>query len=131
MASTVVFDIKPVANWDDSSAVWDATDDIQPGDSNCSELWKLTATMIACVEMQGDASRKFDTSDTVGDFILDYTTYKMHAKFGETSETDTAFKFNEIDVNFADLLAAETNFAHFGYSAAGLSVIGSLFAMLG
>lgn len=100
-------------------------------DSICSELWKLTATSIACVEMQGDLSRKFDTGDITGDFILDYTTYKMHAKFGNIADTDTAFKFNEIDVNFADLLAAETNFAHFGYSAACLSVLGSLFAMLG
>lgn len=54
----------------------------------------------------------------------------MHAKFGETSETDTAFKFNEIDVNFADFLAAETQFAQFGYVAAGVTALGSLL-MLG
>ena len=54
----------------------------------------------------------------------------MHAKFGETTETDTAFKFNEIDVNFADFLAAETQFAQFGYVAAGVTALGSLL-MLG
>ena len=93
----------------------------------------MTDTSIACAEMTGSVQRKFDTSatDTTEDFILEYTTYKMYAKIGETNDTDNAFEFGPLDVNMADLLAAETNFANFGYQAAGLSVLGSLFAMLG
>ena len=56
----------------------------------------------------------------------------MHAKIGDpVNETDTVFRFEEMAVNFADLLASETNYSLFGYQAAGLSVLGSLFAMLG
>lgn len=99
----------------------------------CTEIWKLSATSIACVEMKGSVTREFSTGDTTTDFILDYATYKVHSKFGNISDgADTAYKFNELDVNFADFLAAETNFATWGYQAgAGLSVLGSLFAMLG
>lgn len=55
----------------------------------------------------------------------------MHAKFGNINESDTVFRFPEMAVNFQDFLATETNFSMLGYQAAGLSVIGSLFAMLG
>ena len=93
----------------------------------------MTTTSVACVEMQGSVTKPFNSGDLVGDFILDYATYKVHTKFGNISDgADTAFKFDELDVNFADFLASETNFAQWGYQAgAGLSVLGSLFAMLG
>ena len=97
----------------------------------CSEIWKLTATSIACVEMNGSVTRKFSTGDTTDDFILDYVEYQMHAKFGNVSETDTVFRFDEQTVNFQDFLANETNFSLLGYGSAGVSVLAGLFAMLG
>ena len=134
--ATTIFDIHPTANWDSTNAALDtqANDNVIATTTDtqiCTELWKLTATSVACVEMGGSVSRKFDTSDTTSDFPLEYTTYKMHAKFGNVDDVDTVWKFNELDVNFADLLASETAFAHWGYQAAGLSALGSLFAMLG
>ena len=81
--------------------------------------------------MKGTVTRKFNTGDTADDFILDFVTYTMHAKIGEINDTDTVFRFDEMSVNFADFLADETNYSLFGYQAAGLSVLGSLFAMLG
>lgn len=91
----------------------------------------MTATSIACVEMTGSVKRKFNTGDANADFILEYTTYKMHAKFGNISgENDTAFRFNELDVNFIAFTAAEQAYGNFGYAVGGLSVLGSLFSML-
>jgi len=77
-------------------------------------------------------TKPFSSGDTTTDFILDYATYKVHSKFGNISDgADTAYKFDEVDVYFGNFLAAETNSAHWGYGAAGLSALGSLFAMLG
>ena len=132
----IAYDIKPTASWDWKAEVMDATDDVNfdatDNDGNiCTELWKLTTTSIACVEMRGSVTRKFNTGDTTDDFILDYTSYQMHAKFGKTNENDNVYKFNEQTVNFAELLANETNFGMMGISAiSGVSVLGSLFAML-
>jgi len=82
--------------------------------------------------MKGSVTRKFNTGDSTSDFILEYVTYKMHAKFGNISnENDTAFRFNELDVNFIAFTATEQGFANFGYATSGLAVLGSLFAMLG
>lgn len=82
--------------------------------------------------MTGAVTRKFDTSDTNDDFILNYVEYQMHAKFGNISETDTVFRFDEMAVDFTDFLALETNFSLLGYGAAsGVSILAGLFAMLG
>ena len=75
-----------MANYDSPTSVYDAVDNITPiadGNNRCTEIWKLTDTMIACVEMGGSVTRLFDTSsnddglgaDTVDDFILDYVEY--------------------------------------------------------
>jgi len=97
----------------------------------CSEIWKLSATSIACVEMKGSVTRKLNTGDAVTDFVLDYATYKVHSKFGNIADgADTAYKFNEVDVNFGQFLQSEISFANYGYQAAGLSVLGSMFSML-
>ena len=81
--------------------------------------------------MTGSVTRKFNTGDVTDDFILDYTSYQMHAKFGRANENDNVYKFNEQTVNMAELLAKETNFSLMGYSAvSGVSVLASLFAML-
>ena len=46
-------------------------------------------------------------------------------------ENDNVYKFSAQTVNMAELLASETNFSLMGYSAvSGVSVLGSLFAML-
>ena len=75
--STVKFDIHPVAAYDSGSSVLDTTDDVTATATTqiCTELWKLTDTSIACVEMQGTVKRKFSTGDTTDDFILDYVDY--------------------------------------------------------
>ena len=70
------------------------------------------------------------TGDTDDDFILDYVSYQMHAKFAKTTENDNVHKFAEQTVNFVELLANETNFSLMGYSAVGVSALGSIFAML-
>ena len=136
-SSTVIYDIHPTATWDSTPAALDAQadDNVTPTTTDtqmCTEVWRLSATSIACVEMTGSVTKPFSSGEITTDFILDYATYKVHSKFGNISDgADTAFKFDEIDVNFANFLAAETNFAHWGYQAAGLSALGSLFAMLG
>ena len=112
----------------------DATDDvtaIAPASGNiCTELWRLSATAITCVEMTGAVNRKFSTGDTTDDFILDYVSYQMHAKFGKVNENDNVYKFDEQAVNFVELLATETNFSVMNYSAMGVSAVASIFAML-
>ena len=100
-----------------------------PGGNCCTEIWKLSNTSIACVQMGGVLTRKFDTGDAAQDFPLDFVTYQMHAKFGQDTDTDNVFRFDEIAVNMADFLAAETNFGYVG-AAAGVSVIAGLMSML-
>ena len=81
--------------------------------------------------MVADVSRKFSTGDTVDDFVMDFVTYKMHAKFGNIAgENDTAFRFNEIDVNFNAFTQPENTFANFGYGFSTLGALVSVFAML-
>ena len=135
-----VNDIKPVANYDSATSVYDTTDDINTdttlqdttlSGNLCSESWYLGGNAHACVEMQAGAYRAFSTGDTDGDFILDYVEYAMHAKFGEINDTDDVFRFAEQTVNFNDLLASETNFSMLGFQLAGASAIVGLFAMLG
>jgi hypothetical protein len=122
--TTHVNDIKPVANYDSATSVYDATDDITTdttlqdttlSGNLCSESWYLGGNSLACVEMQAGAYRAFSTGDTDGDFILDYVEYAMHAKFGEINDTDDVFRFAEQTVNFNDLLASETNFSMLGF----------------
>ena len=117
-------DIKPVANYDSATSVYDADDnittdtDLQDTTLNgnlCSEFWYLGGNSLACVEMQAGCYRAFSTGDTDGDFILDYVEYAMHAKFGEINDTDDVFRFAEQTVNFNDLLASETNFSMLGF----------------
>ena len=133
-------DIKPVANYDSATSVYDTVDDVVTDDdlqnttlggNLCSESWYLGGNSLACVEMQAGAYREFSTGDTDGDFILDYVEYAMHAKFGEINDTDDVFRFAEQTVNFNDLLASETNFSMLGFQLAGASAIVGLFAMLG
>jgi len=81
--------------------------------------------------MKGSAKRKFDTGDAAGDIVLDYVTYQMHAKFGNTSENDNVYRFDEQAVNLANFLASETNFALNGLqSALGVSVVAGLLQTL-
>ena len=63
-------DIKPVANYDSATSVYDASDDIVTDDdlqnttlggNLCSEFWYLGGNSLACVEMQAGAYRDFDT----------------------------------------------------------------------
>ena len=54
----------------------------------------------------------------------------MHAKFGNTADTDDVYKFDELTVNFADFLANETNFSVIGMSAAGIAGLASVLLML-
>ena len=62
---------------------------------------------------------------------MDFVTYKMHAKFGNIAgENDTAFRFNEIDVNFNAFTQPENTFANFGYGFSALGALVSVFAML-
>lgn len=77
--------------------MFDATDDVTPvaAAQICTELWKLTATSIACVEMGGSVTRKFKTGDAVDDFELGFVQYQMHAKFANVLENDTVFRFDE------------------------------------
>ena len=113
--------------------MFDATDDVTPdvGDTQiCTELWKLSDTAIACVEMVGSVERNFSTGDTTDDFILDYVEYQMHAKFGNTGEpSDEVFRFEEQTVNFQDFLATETNFSLVGLSGVSIAAAASLFAL--
>merc|ERR1719464_87469 len=116
-----IYDIHPSATWDSQSSALDsaANDNVTPTSTDtqmCTEIWRLSATSIACVEMQGSVTKPFSSGETTTDFILDYATYKVHSKFGNISDgADTAFKFDEVDVNFADFLLSETNSAHWGY----------------
>lgn len=131
--TTIGYDIKPTANYDSPVTVIDSTLDVTTVATSqiCTELWKLTATSIACVEMTGSAQRKFDTGDADGDIVLDYVTYQMHAKFGNVLDTDNVYRFDEQAVNLANFLATDTNFALNGLqSALGVSVVAGLLQTL-
>lgn len=78
----VTYDIHPIANYDSANSVFDTAntgaDDVTPDATDtqiCTELWKITDTAIACVEMGGSVDRDFSTGDTTDDFILDYVEY--------------------------------------------------------
>lgn len=80
--------------------------------------------------MGGKVTRKFDTSDTTDDFILDYVEYVMHAKFGHTGQDADVFRFAEQTVNFQDFLASETNSSLIGLSSISIAAA-SLLVLLG
>jgi len=61
----------------------------------CKEKWVISATAIACVEMEVKLTRLRNTGDTAHDIILDYSnSYTMHAMVGRVADkADETLKF--------------------------------------
>ncbi len=76
--------------------------------------------------MMGSLKRQRNTGDTVGDFILEYGQYEMHAMIGGTdadSIVDEALQFAEMTVDLGVLAASGGKVAFTVISAAGLVAI--------
>lgn len=123
------FDIHPGSSYAASNAVEDVgkggTEDITAvetvaSDDICTEKWYLSATAIACVEMEANLTRKRNTADVDHDIILNYSdTYNMHAMIGLVADTtDEALKFADQDVDFSNFYSGAVSTLSLGSALA-------------
>ena len=88
---------------------------------------------FACVQFEGKLVRERNTGDTTEDIILEYGSYAMHAKIGDTgggltsySDEDASWesvKLDEQTVDFTDLVGSGAQTAFTVISAASLIAI--------
>ena len=65
-------------DWATVETMYDGTTPTAPGTADedlCVERWTLSDTSVACVRMQGGATRNWDSGDTAEDIAFDYIEY--------------------------------------------------------
>lgn len=97
------------------------------GANQCTEVWYLSDSALACVELQGTLKRERNTGDVEDDIILEYTSYNMHALIGRTTDTesnaDQGLRLAEQVVDFSVLILQG---ASYGATVAGGILAGVL-----
>lgn len=127
------FDVRPFSLYDSGDGAQDTNgaDDITlvtlAATEQCTEVWYLTDSALACVELQGSLKRPRNTGDIQDDIILEYTTYSMHALIGRVDDTssnaDEALRLDAQDVDFSVFVVDS---ARYGLTVAGGMVAGLL-----
>ena len=110
-----IFDIKPSTTYNTADTEWDdAADDnvelVTPADATtdlCTEVWYLSDSDFACVEMEGTIKRARNTGDTTSDIILEYGSYDIHALIGSKTtsdaQSDESLRLGEQTIDFSVL----------------------------